>query len=71
MLIMRKAREAGYHGAMQYLAVECGYSSPHPLDPADERAELQRLFAESVKQQRILADRMERLLPASTIRQVA
>ena len=71
LLILRRAREAGYHGAIGFIATECGYAPPTPVDPADERAELQRTYVESVKQQRLIADRLERLAQQPTVRAVA
>lgn len=59
--LLRAARQAGYHGAMAFLDAECGYAPPQPIEPEDERAQLQRAFAESVRVQAQLVERMERL----------
>lgn len=59
--IMRKAKDAGCHVAMHYIAQQTGYTEPQPIEPADEAAELKRQFIESVNQQRRLLDRLERI----------
>jgi hypothetical protein len=55
---------------MAFIARDCGYADPVPLEPEDERAQLQRDFAESVRLQAKLVERMERLGSAS-LRSVA
>lgn len=59
--LLRAARQAGYHGAMGFIDAECGYAPPQPIEPEDERAQLQRAFADSVRVQAQLVERMERL----------
>lgn len=63
MLVLRKARDAGYHGPMQYISGEIGYAV-QPIEPADEAAELQRQFIAAVGAQKSLIDRIERLTRA-------
>ena len=58
--VMRLTHDAGYHGPAQFLAAEMGYAA-QPVEPADEIAALQRAFIDSVAQQRIIADRIERM----------
>lgn len=70
LYIARRGREAGCHALMLFLARESGYSDPQPLEPGDERAKLQREFAEAVRAQAKLVERMERLNAAS-LRRVA
>jgi hypothetical protein len=60
LLILRRAREAGYHGAMQFIAAEAGYKC-EPVEPLDEQASLQREYIESVKAAAKIAARLERL----------
>ncbi|MDE2106616.1 MAG: hypothetical protein KGL39_55890 [Patescibacteria group bacterium] len=48
LTLLKWGREAGHHGAMHYLADEAGYSRPAPIEPEDERAELQRKFIAAV-----------------------
>jgi hypothetical protein len=71
MLLLRLGREAGFHAAKQYLDDETGYTRSLPRDPQDEVGELQKAFMESVVQQRLIADRIERLTraPLSMVRQ--
>lgn len=40
LLLLRMAREANFHVAMSFIAQECGYRAPEPLDPQDEQAKL-------------------------------
>ena len=68
--LLREARRAGVHAGMAFIARDCGYADPVPLEPEDERAQLQRDFAESVRLQAKLVERMERLGSAS-LRSVA
>lgn len=61
ILLLRMGREAGFHGAKQFLDDDTGYTRSQPLDPQDQVAELQKAFIESVGHQRQIADRIERL----------
>lgn len=61
VLLLRMARDAGFHGAKNFLDDDTGYTRSTPRDPQDEVAELQRAFIESVSHQRQIADRIERL----------
>lgn len=67
--LLRIGHEIGFHGAMAYIAQECGYRA-EPVEPQDEQAKLQREFIESVKAQAKILARMERLSP-SAVRAVA
>lgn len=60
--VMRKAKEAGCHVAMAYIAQQCGYADPQPIEPQDELAQLQRRYIESVKEQQRLSANLERLM---------
>lgn len=64
MFVLRSAREIGYHGAMTFIAQECGYRV-EPVEPLDEQAKLQREFIESVKASQKIAARLERLATPS------
>lgn len=59
--LIREGKKAGCHSIMHYIADEAGYTRPSPLEPRDELAELQKAFIESTKQQRAIADRLERM----------
>lgn len=67
LYVLRAGRAAGCHSAMAFLARECGYGEPVPLEPEDERARLQREFAQSVAQLTRLADALgiDAKLPAA------
>lgn len=58
MFLARLGRERGCHAVMLYLARECGYSDPTPIEPEDEKAALQRQYIEAVK---TMADIMRRV----------
>ncbi len=61
-LIMRRAREArGFSAALWFVCDETGFERPKALNQEDEQAKLQRDFIESVRQQKQIADRIERL----------
>lgn len=64
LAVLRLARDAGFHGGIRYICELLGYTTPTPLDPRDELAELQRRFIDSVAQQRAIGDRIERLTHA-------
>lgn len=59
--ILRESRKTGIHSAMAFLAQECGYAAPQPIEPEDEAAALMREFNNSVKMQRGILSRLERL----------
>lgn len=60
LLILRRAKESGYHGAMEFIAAETGYARPVPVDPLDERAQLQRDFIAAAESVAKIAARLER-----------
>jgi hypothetical protein len=61
LLLLRLAREAGYHAAKHWLDSELGYEQGRPLDPTDEQAQLQRDFIAAVQTSKRIAERIERL----------
>jgi hypothetical protein len=63
LLLTRMGRERGCHAVMAFLAIECGYAPPQPVEPEDERAALQREYIEAVKVLAHLSTRIERLDP--------
>jgi len=66
MFIARQAREVGSHATMTFFASDCGFSVPQPVDPADERAELQRQVVAAAADFKTLVARLERVsLPIS------
>ena len=46
---------------MAFIAMECGYSTPQPVEPEDERAALQRQYIEAAKSMARIADRIEQM----------
>lgn len=60
MLVARLGRDRGCHVVMEYLSAQLGYSTPVPIEPADEVAELQRQYIESTKSLLKMAERIER-----------
>lgn len=68
--ILRRSREAGFHGAMAYIAMECGYTAPTPVEPADENAKLQRAFIAAVEEQKKILAKFERLNASPALRAV-
>ena len=64
-LLLRKARQAGYHEAAEWMMADIGYSPPVPIAPKDELAELQRRFIEAVAIVRCLGDKIERVSPGA------
>lgn len=61
MLVMRMARERECHAVMLYLARECGYSDPSPLDPETEVAKSNREVVEALARATAAMERHERL----------
>lgn len=59
--ILRAAKTAGIHSAMAYIASECGYAAPQPIEPMDEAAQLQKEFIQAVQTQERILHRFERL----------
>lgn len=47
LLILRLARQAGVHSAMQFLAFDTGYKAV-PVDPQTQQQELQQKFVDAV-----------------------
>ncbi|MEW8193920.1 MAG: hypothetical protein AB2793_09425 [Candidatus Thiodiazotropha sp.] len=61
LYILREARKAGCHAAMYFIADDCDYHRPEPVEPRDEMAELQKAFIQSVQQNQKILDRMEKM----------
>lgn len=62
VLLLRLARDAEFHSAIAYIAVECGYQAPAPIDPKDEEARAVSAITEATQtMQRALAtlDRLQ------------
>lgn len=48
MLVLRMARAAGYHAAMNFVAFDTGYKAS-PVDPKTQESELQERFIDAVE----------------------
>lgn len=56
--LLKWAREKGYHAAFYWICDELGYSHPSPIEPDDQRAELQRQFLGGVERLEQLARKL-------------
>lgn len=61
LLVLRLARAKGCHVGMTYLSRELGYTDPQPVEPEDERAQLQRDYIEAARSMARLSARIEAL----------
>ena len=61
LLLLRKARQAGFHGAAEWLMGDLGYARPVPLEPAEEMAALQRDFLRATSALEGVAKRFEQM----------
>lgn len=62
ILILKLARDANSHTAMQFLAAECGYEAI-PINPKDEAEQLQRDFIANTQRAEQILKRLEALQP--------
>lgn len=60
MFVLRKAREAGYHAAMNFVAFDTGYKAT-PVDPTSQIEQLQERFCDSVTTLSNMAAQLERM----------
>lgn len=58
--IRKAARQAACHILAEYEARDAGYAEPHPIEPEDERAKLERQFIESVRALEVIQKRLAR-----------
>lgn len=58
LTLLRWAREKGAHFAINWICDELGYSHPSPIEPEDQRAELQRQFLGGVERLEQLARKL-------------
>lgn len=61
MLLLKWGREAGAHVLAGYLMGEAGYAEPVPVDPLDQREQLQREFIRAVEAQKLIVERLQRI----------
>lgn len=48
LLIAKKGREKGIHMIVGFINQDVAYAPPVPVDPADQKAEFQRIFGERI-----------------------
>lgn len=70
LYILKEARKVGCHIGMHFIAEECNYRKPEPIEPKDEIAELQKAFIQSVGQSEKIADRLKEMLSLQNIKSV-
>jgi len=70
-LILRIARQAGIHTGMAFIAEDCGYRAPAPVDPADAADELRRRYIEAARGMAEMAKRIEAIETRGNLRPVA
>lgn len=59
--IARRGREKGCYLVTSFVCSDTGFAPPVPLEPEAQMAELQRAYIESVRVQRTIADRLEKI----------
>jgi hypothetical protein len=68
LLILAEARDAGCHAGMTFIARQCGYAEPQPVEPEDERDSLMRDFIAASKEQAARQSRLEALIERTNAR---
>ncbi len=71
MFLAKRGRGAGYHAILCFMCRELGYADPQPIEPEDERAKLQREYVDAARSMARMAERIEKLATAPSIRSVA
>lgn len=61
LFVMRLAKDAGSHIAMEFICANLSYSQPVPIEPKDEVAQLQREFIEASKHLEKMVERIQSL----------
>ncbi len=59
--LMKWGRQVGCHAIAEWVCCEAGYARPVPIEPEDERDQLQRDFLEAAKSVAGIAERLTRL----------
>lgn len=70
LYVLRAARAKGFHEGIEFLCSDLGYSTPLPIEPRDEAADLMRSFVAAVELQAELAKRMEKAAARLNMRAV-
>lgn len=71
LLLLRLARRAGCHVGIEFICADLGYSTPAPIEPRDEVAELQRQVVASLAGLESLTKRMEAAAARVNLKAVA
>ena len=71
ILVLSKARQEGYHGAMNYLAASCGYEVPRPVTLEQQEQDLQQQLLDAIEQQGKMLAQLQRIQAARPVRGVA
>jgi hypothetical protein len=61
LFLARAGREIGCHSIVKYMAEECGYAPPEPVDPLDETDTLRREIRDGLAALNRKVDRLERV----------
>ena len=62
LLLLKWGREADFHGAIEYICGEAGYSRPEPIEPEDELTKLLREYLGGKKRGNSLEAKIEERL---------
>lgn len=61
LFLAREGRRVGCHAIASFVCADSGYAPPQPIEPEDERAQLQREFNENTKRMERMLARLEQL----------
>lgn len=61
LYVLRESRAIGCHAGMYFIARDCQYSEPQPIEPDDEAADLERKFIGAVETLAPMLSRIEQL----------
>lgn len=59
--ILTESRKIGCHAAMYFIADNCDYQRPEPIEPEDEQAKLMREFIQMGKRMEKISAQMSRM----------
>ena len=59
IVLLRFGHDCGCHAGVKFISRAAGYSEPEPIEPDDEKAELQRQFIAATRSLKTLSDRIE------------
>lgn len=62
VMILRMARDRGFHDGMQHLSHALSYAEPVPIEPKDELSDLLRQYLQSREQDQSRNERLQRLI---------